>query len=1197
MKWILNIFFIGLMLSITPFSHAADESVNENYVSVNPLANVSDLEAIRNSSLCAAVTYDGVDMVHPQDFSICPNDISYSILGMVFQKIFLENEVLGSFQKGDNNNEDMAYAYNIGGPIIAIIESVTWLTFLLSSLTLTYVVIKTLNISAGSGQFMGNWNSVFVMTRTLGAMVLIVPIGSFSLAQVAVLIMAMLGIMGGNYIWGAFLSMQQAGTVILEENETSFEILALSQAESLVKTNMCSIRSASASTEANQKNIAEQWFDVDVDTHLSRLASCSRNNMFVAVDQSFTSTANQVLGPNGLPSTEPSAFPLSTISFGSPTYCNGVFDFSNKYVEERYGKNYQCGNVSFSTADLEYFTDNNAEVEDESFWQTSTKKDIIDTVDTFNNNYDYKTEYDSIRNKGYQISKNGTGFKEDNYEADVERLTTLLVSTGQEIFQDIKDNIDSTSSNPPAAYEGTFIAISAIHNNLMGGRYDSRNYATFWEKFKSIDFEYNENGVGFSVNKAVQIYSEDEVSLGLHPMYTDAKRASLYAISAHCATIWPTYVSKYETSEDYFQKMSASWRNNSDFKDQTGSFSANCITPLYNSSLSYDKALISDDLVKALPNVTDDNANKYYLVLAETENEARFNLLHIRDDAVEERGARMEEAISQIVSHSLEESKAIIAGMTAYNYVVREASKRALVKIFQEKTDTTFLLRMRDLGWAGAGGFILSLSNEGGDLNKYSRIIQDQVTFGDANSNELFVNKSVIEHSDVFQFNSMSATANKILTDSFVTGEYEDVNERDAYQISMSDVVSFIEDMFTAPMSHLKTVGGFDQNKTLREGAKDCYENSSCTITDVHPVTALMNMGNELIELCFTIVILKTITGLIVLAATGDDGTGEMQSKNKKGGVMKLLTKSLGGLIMNTPIGRVILVIASILDPLLGMLMKTVVPPLFVVGIFFSFVIPMMPFLAFLMGFIGWLMLILELLIAVNVWVLMMATPDQNGTSRADPRAIINFAGQLVLKPGLMVVALIFGWYLSAISVYFLNMTIFGALSPTKTGSILGLLDLFMFYIVYLIMIFVAIKHSFKIIEILPDKIFSLINIARSGDVKSDSLGMERLVQLAAGEKVLSLASQPAELIDQKKDEAKFKLEKEKEETAAQKRKESVRDLREEAEAKKELEESLKERNDPSSKKLDDANPVDAPEAPPEAPPETPPSGNKDPKK
>lgn len=1126
MKRIFNILIIIMFFCISSVSFASDsDETFSNYSSVNPIANVSNLSETAVDGKCAVVSYSGDEYVNPRDFTVCENDISYSILEIIFHKVFSENEILRVLVEKETDSSDVAYAFNIGGPIIAIIEAVTFFTLTVGSLFFAYITLKTLNLSASSGKFMKDWNSVYVITRTVSAIILIVPIGSFSIAQIIILIFSIFAIMGANYIWGAFLSMQQANTQILNLDEQAYYNQALDQAESISLIQSCSMRSASASLEANQKNHdgGFLWFDMKSLEQITRVGMCSRNAYYMSVDEE-----NFENGQN--------TYPFSRLLVGSPENCSGDMDSLNKYDEEFYGGFYSCGEVNFTVPNLASFSEEVGE--DLDFWNDMEDK-VTESVSSFKSSFNIDSFYTEIKEKSDSIGD--VAFDSDNYEDEIETLKAAIVSNASPVFDLVVEKLDTPNENPPLAFDGLYITTNAIFAALMGGSYDNAGYSDFLEQLLSL--KINLSTASLEYKKLIQITQSEEESLRLHPLYNTSKEVALLLMSAHCARNWQDYVSKYDTTKNYLDEIG----NNpgESFKDINGSISSNCLAIINKET--------SDTSLSAYYTPLFGNLDTEFVLTLAGDSSSITALQTLSDQPSSDYAAIYETASTDIIQYSESQARKLILGMTAYFYVVRTATSRAMEEMYQVENNNEVLINMRDLGWASAGGFILSLANSGSNVTSHTQLIQDSVNYNHSVSNYKFV-ISDLENSDNgnFEFLTMQQAANNIFQTP-VTDFSDYTPSGSTEKISLDSIGDILEDMITSPMRHLKSVGGFDQNKTLREGAEACYEEGDCSITNIHPVTALMQMGNEIIDLSAKLIFAKLITSAITYFTAG----GSNAKVKKAASAVKAFTGPLGLLLISA---------VELLDLILGFIVFTILPPLFIVGVFFSFVIPMMPFLAFLMGFIGWVMLILELLIAVNVWVIMMATPDANGTSRADPRAIFNFAGQLLLKPGLMVIGLIFGWYLSAISIYFLNLTIFGALSPTETGSFFGLFDIFMFYVVYLIMIFVAVKHSFKIIEILPDKIFGLLNINKSGDIKSESLGMERLIQIAAGKQVFDMSIKPSQVIDGKKKEIKEQIEAEKRERANYAASNALKSQAEDAEKDKALKDSVKENSDSGKK-------------------------------
>jgi hypothetical protein len=112
-----------------------------------------------------------------------------------------------------------------------------------------------------------------------------------------------------------------------------------------------------------------------------------------------------------------------------------------------------------------------------------------------------------------------------------------------------------------------------------------------------------------------------------------------------------------------------------------------------------------------------------------------------------------------------------------------------------------------------------------------------------------------------------------------------------------------------------------------------------------------------------------------------------------------------------------------------------------------------------------------------------------------------------------MVIGLIFGWYFSILSIFFINMTFFGvmgAVFESHTGfSVMGIIDIIMFYFVYLVIVFVALKHSFSIISSFPQTVAEAIELRGYSDKQTiSSVGAEQLLGLAIVGKVKGAVSE-----------------------------------------------------------------------------------------
>ncbi len=143
----------------------------------------------------------------------------------------------------------------------------------------------------------------------------------------------------------------------------------------------------------------------------------------------------------------------------------------------------------------------------------------------------------------------------------------------------------------------------------------------------------------------------------------------------------------------------------------------------------------------------------------------------------------------------------------------------------------------------------------------------------------------------------------------------------------------------------------------------------------------------------------------------------------------------------------------------------------------------------------------------------MIAIPGPTGQPRGNVGMLWQYTGLLLLKPSLMVIGMIFGWYFSVLSIFFINMTFFGVMGSvfsSNDGSFLvDLLDLIMFYLVYLVIVFIALKHSFSIISSFPQTVSDALELRGHNDSRTiSSVGAEQLLSLMIVNKVKDAVTQ-----------------------------------------------------------------------------------------
>lgn len=174
---------------------------------------------------------------------------------------------------------------------------------------------------------------------------------------------------------------------------------------------------------------------------------------------------------------------------------------------------------------------------------------------------------------------------------------------------------------------------------------------------------------------------------------------------------------------------------------------------------------------------------------------------------------------------------------------------------------------------------------------------------------------------------------------------------------------------------------------------------------------------------------------------------------------------------------------------------------MFVMGATLVYYIPLIPFILFLFGGIGWLIGVLEAMAAAPLVALGIAYPEEHQILGKSQAAVMLLAN-IFIRPSLMIIGFIAGISLSYVAVWLLNRGFSQALTVLVTSTE-GLAWIFLpcsILSVYTVLIVEIINRAFSLIHVLPDEVLRWVGgghrqmgaeLARSeeavrGGVKSD---------------------------------------------------------------------------------------------------------------
>lgn len=140
------------------------------------------------------------------------------------------------------------------------------------------------------------------------------------------------------------------------------------------------------------------------------------------------------------------------------------------------------------------------------------------------------------------------------------------------------------------------------------------------------------------------------------------------------------------------------------------------------------------------------------------------------------------------------------------------------------------------------------------------------------------------------------------------------------------------------------------------------------------------------------------------------------------------------------------------------------VPPIIFTGVVLTYILPMIPFLIWVGAIIGFIVLVVEAIVAAPLWAIMHLTPhgdDLMGSGAAGYRLVLS----LLLRPFLLVIGLIAGMQMTQVIGEFLNSMFAGSflLSQTDSGLLVKVFGEFvMSPILWGAMMFTFLKKMFE---------------------------------------------------------------------------------------------------------------------------------------
>lgn len=174
------------------------------------------------------------------------------------------------------------------------------------------------------------------------------------------------------------------------------------------------------------------------------------------------------------------------------------------------------------------------------------------------------------------------------------------------------------------------------------------------------------------------------------------------------------------------------------------------------------------------------------------------------------------------------------------------------------------------------------------------------------------------------------------------------------------------------------------------------------------------------------------------------------------------------GAITCVNLSNMVLVVTAWVIPLLTVIMTL----MFAAGLLLAYYVPLIPFIVFTMGAIGWMISVVEAMVAGPLVALAIIYPEGHEVwGRADQAIMLT--ANILLRPGLMVIGLMAGISISYVGIWLLNQGFVNGqemIYSTKFGSG-NIWYPACITIVYTALAVAVVTKAFSLIYVLPDKV------------------------------------------------------------------------------------------------------------------------------
>ena len=220
--------------------------------------------------------------------------------------------------------------------------------------------------------------------------------------------------------------------------------------------------------------------------------------------------------------------------------------------------------------------------------------------------------------------------------------------------------------------------------------------------------------------------------------------------------------------------------------------------------------------------------------------------------------------------------------------------------------------------------------------------------------------------------------------------------------------------------------------------------------SNVNPLSAVQQLGrNILIAVDVTTAVLFVVTTILA--------------------ILGYFSAFILGTGFNNPIGPALSTVYMLLGPIILLFLGL----MYTFGGLLAVYTPLIPYIIFFLGAIGWMISTIETIVAAPLVALGILGKGQGHEilGKAEPALMLLFS--VFLRPTLMIFGLMAGMLLSVVVVMMINSTYGGVIGTISRYP--GITELIFFLATYVFLILTALNKSFSLIHVVPEKVLRWI--------------------------------------------------------------------------------------------------------------------------